>query len=123
MNPHRSRFSQHPLVQLAIAFAAGIWAANYLSIKLSYALAAGALCSAVALSLVVKNQVQAAGAALLCAMFFAGVVLTQQEERAGSASGIKHLVEQSDNQPLTLTGWLDAPPEIARDRVYLSLHV
>ena len=30
MNPHRSLFSQHPLAQLAVAFSAGICAANYL---------------------------------------------------------------------------------------------
>jgi len=117
MRPHRSLFSQHPLAQLAVAFAAGICAANWLQIKLS--VSAGIVCSVVSLLLLLKKRLRSAGVILLAAFFFTGVVLAQLEQRSSSSSGIRSFVEQ----PCTLTGWLDGPPEFARDRVYLSLRV
>ena len=117
MRPHRSLFSQHPLAQLAVAFAAGICAANWLQIKLS--VSAGIVCSVVSLLLLLKKRLRSAAVILLAAFFFTGVVLAQLEQRSSSSSGIRSFVEQ----PCTLTGWLDGPPEFARDRVYLSLRV
>jgi hypothetical protein len=117
MRPHRSLFSQYPLFQLAVAFAGGICAANYLAIKLS--IGAGAVCSAIALGLVLKRRLQPAGLLLLAAVFFTGTVLANLETRTTASSSIRNLTEQS----CTLTGWLDGPPEFARDRLYLSLHV
>jgi len=117
MHPHRSLFSQHPLAQLAVAFAAGICVANYFQIKLSVTVAA--LCSVLALVLLLTKRLQIAGIVLLVAVFFTGAVLADLEQRRDSRSGVRKLVEQ----PVTLTGWLDAPPEFARDRVYLSLRV
>lgn len=117
MNPHRSLFSQHPLTQLAVAFAAGICAAPYLS--LAIVLVGGLVCSALAAGLVLKRRVQAAGLMLLAAMFCAGVVLALLERRVDESSELKKFVDKS----VMLTGVLDGPPEFARDRVYLSLHV
>jgi competence protein ComEC len=117
MRPHRSLFSQHPLAQLAVAFAAGICVANCLQIKLSVSV--GVVCSVVALVLLLKKRLQIAGFMLLAAFFFSGAVLARLEQRSNSSSAIRNLVEQ----PCTLTGWLDGPPEFARDRVYLSLRV
>ena len=117
MRPHRSLFSQHPLAQLAVVFAAGICAANWLQIKLSVSI--GVVCSVVSLLLLLKKRLRSAGVILLAAFFFTGVVLAQLEQRSSSSSGIRSFVEQ----PCTLTGWLDGPPEFARDRVYLSLRV
>lgn len=123
MKPHRSLFSQHPLVQLGIAFSAGICAANYLSIRFGYALGAGAVWSVLLLILVLKNRVQIAGVVLLSAIFFAGALINDLERRADDSRVLKTIVEQSDDGPFALTGWLDGPPEFARDRVYLSLRV
>lgn len=123
MNPHRVLFSQIPLVQLAAVFSAGICAANYLSIRLSYALGAGAIWFALLLFFVLRNRVQAAGMALLFAMFCNGAVLANLERRADESRELKNLLEQSEGETLTLTGWLDGPPEFARERVYLSLRV
>jgi competence protein ComEC len=123
MNPHRNLFSQYPLVQLAIAFSAGVCAANYFPIALGYSLSAGAVWSALLLVLVVKKRVPLAGVALLFAMFFAGMVLAELESRSDNSNKIRSLVEQTENQTFTLNGWLDGPPEFSRDRVYLSLHV
>jgi len=119
MNPHRSLFSQYPLLQLAIALSAGICAATFFSLYLSLSV----VCAAVALMSVVKKRLSVAGWALLLAMFFAGNVLADLERRAGDARVVKNLVEQSDGNAFTLTGWLDGPPEFARDRIYLSLRI
>jgi competence protein ComEC len=54
-------------------------------------------------------------------MFFAGVVLANIERRADESRPLKVLIEQSDGEPFTLIGWLDAPPEFTLDRVHLSL--
>jgi len=56
-------------------------------------------------------------------MFFVGAALAELERRADNSSHLKRLIEQSEGEFFTLTGWLDGPPEFARDRVYLSLHV
>jgi competence protein ComEC len=117
MSPHRSVFSQHPLAQLAVAFAAGVCVAHYFSAPLSLTLSAGAMCSALTVVLLLKKK--PAGFVLLTAMFFVGVVLAELERRADDASDVKRLVDQST----TLTGVLDGPPEFARNRLYLSLRV
>jgi competence protein ComEC len=112
-------FSKYPLFQLAVAFAAGICAANSFSIKLAYSIVAGAVCSVLALGFLLKKRLDAAGLILLIAVFFTGIVLAELQRRTDSTSGIRNQLEQ----PVTLTGWLDGPPEFARDRVYLSLRV
>jgi competence protein ComEC len=117
MHPHRSLFSQHPLAQLAVAFAAGVFSANWFQIKLSVSI--GAVCSVLVLILLLKKRLHLAGIILLAAVYCTGVVLAELERRSDSESGIRNLVEQ----PITLTGWLDGPLEFARDRVYLSLRV
>src|SRR5829696_4736631 len=119
MNPHRSLFSQHPLTQLAVAFAVGICAAYYFSWRLSIALVPGAACSMFAAILVRKKKARAAGLMLLSAMFFAGVALALLERRGDESSELKKFVDK----PIALTGVLDGPPAFARDRVYLSLRV
>src|ERR1043165_3270022 len=123
MNPHRSVFSQHPLAQLAVAFAAGIWAAQYFPSRLGLALIVGVVCSAVALVLLVRNRLRAAGVALLFAMFFAGATLATFERSADDASDVKRILTQANKENFTLTGVLDGPPEFARDRLYLSVRV
>ena len=117
MNPHRSWFSQYPLLQLAIAFSAGILAATPLS------LIACAICAVAALISVLRNRLSLSGWALLFAVFFAGSTLARLERCANGSRVIKNLVEQSEHESFTLTGWLDGPPEFARERIYLSLRV
>src|SRR6185503_9644458 len=121
MRPHSNLFPHHPLVHLAIALSAGICTSHYVSLKFS--LAAGAVFTAITLTLLIKHRLLFAGLTLLSAIFFAGATLTKLEGRADSSSPLRLLLEQSDGAPITLTGWLDGPPEFARDRVYLSLRV
>jgi competence protein ComEC len=71
------------------------------------------------LILLLKQRLRMAGYVLLAAVFFSGAVLAEMERRNDQSSGLRNLVEQ----PCTLTGWLDRPPEFARDRVYLSLRL
>jgi len=123
MRPHRSLFSQHPLAQLAVAFAGGVCAAEYLPVGLVVPLVAGAVCAVLALLFVIKKKTWVAGALLLGALFFAGEVLAVLETRARQASDIKHVLDSHEGEPLKLTGVLDGPPEFARDRVYLSFRV
>ena len=121
MTPHRSPFSQHPLAQLAVAFSAGICAANYLPTRFS--LFAGVVCSIGSLVLLVKKKTAMAGVGLLVAMFFVGQVLTVLERRSEGLSDVRRLLDDNPEKTWLLTGVLDGPPEFARDRVFLSLRV
>src|SRR5689334_16908036 len=121
MRPHSNLFAHYPLVHLAVAFSAGICSAHFYPFRLI--VAAGILCTALTFQLFIKQRLTLAALALLSAMFFAGIVLTDLEQRADKTRALRDVIEQSDGASLTLTGWLDAPPEFARDRLYLSLHV
>jgi competence protein ComEC len=120
MRPHSNLFSHYPLVHLAVAFAAGICSASY---TLRFPLVAGIVCTVVTILLFLKQRLRLAALALLSAFFFTGATLAELERRADNVRPLKSLVEQSDGEPFTFTGWLDGPPELARDRVYLSLRV
>jgi competence protein ComEC len=121
MRPHSNLFAHHPLVHLSVAFAFGICTAGYTSLRLS--LITGIVCTAVTLILFIKQRPRLAALALLSALFFAGAALAELERRADNSRPLKILIEQSEREPFTLTGWLDGPPEFAPDRVYLSLRV
>ncbi|HET9710823.1 MAG TPA: DUF4131 domain-containing protein, partial [Pyrinomonadaceae bacterium] len=123
MRPHRSLFSQHPFAQLAVAFAGGISAAEYLSIGLVISFVPAAVCSLLVLIFVIKKKTWIAGALLLGALFFAGALLAVLERRAEQARELVRLLDTHEGTPLKLTGVLDGPPEFARDKVYLSLRV
>lgn len=79
----------------------------------------GAVCSALAVVLLLRQRGQTAGLMLLSAMFFAGVSLAVLEQRRDELRELERFVDRS----VTLTGVLDGPPEVARDRIYLSLRV
>jgi len=121
MRPHSNLFPHYPLVHLAVSFSTGICTAHYCSLKFS--VVAGLLCTALTLLLFIKQRQQFATITLLLAMFFTGAVLADLERRAEESSALKNFIDQSDGAPLTLTGRLDGPPEFARERLYLSLHV
>ncbi|HKG46049.1 MAG TPA: ComEC/Rec2 family competence protein [Pyrinomonadaceae bacterium] len=121
MRPHSNLFTHYPLVHLAVALAAGICAANHF-INLRFWLFAAAICCTFTL-IFISKRLPLAAVALLSAMFCAGGVLADLDRRADNSRELKNLVEQSEGEPFTLTGRLDGPPEVARDRVYLSLRV
>ncbi|MEN3325837.1 MAG: competence protein ComEC [Acidobacteriota bacterium] len=117
MRPHSNLFSHYPLVHLAVAFAAGICTAPPLTLSLI----AGFAFTCLTLILFIKQRPRLAALTLLSALFFSGATLAELEGQVNQSRPLKALVEQSEGEPLTLTGWLDGPPEFARDRVYLSL--
>ncbi|HEY4423315.1 MAG TPA: DNA internalization-related competence protein ComEC/Rec2 [Pyrinomonadaceae bacterium] len=119
MRPHSNLFAHHPLVHLAVAFSAGICIAS----SLRFSLIAGLVFTVLALILFIKQRFRLTVLALLSAFFFTGATLAELERRVDQSRPLKTLIEQSEGEPLTLTGWLDGPPEFARDRVYLSLRV
>jgi competence protein ComEC len=121
MRPHSNLFTHHPFIHLAIALAVGICTARYFS--LTFSLTTAALCTVITLTLFTKRRLCWALLALLSAMIFMGATLANLERRADDSRPLKTLIEQSEGEPLTLTGWLDSPPEFARERVYLSLRV
>ncbi|HEU5131224.1 MAG TPA: ComEC/Rec2 family competence protein, partial [Pyrinomonadaceae bacterium] len=121
MHPHSNLFTHHPLVHLAVALSAGICTARYYPLKFS--LAAAVVLNSLTLIFLIKHRLSWCALALLLSMFSAGAVLAELERRTDTSSPLKALIEQSDGAPLTLTGFLDGPPEVARDRVYLSLRV
>ena len=108
MHPHSNLFTHDPLVHLAVAFAAGICTATYASSRFS--LTAGLVCTAVTLTLFIKQRLRLATLALLSAFFFTGATLAELERRVDQSRPLKSLVEQSEGEPFTLTGWLDGPP-------------
>jgi len=118
MNPHHASLSRHPLAEIAIAFAAGICAANYFSSRLIVLWIAGAVCAAVAIVALVKQRLSLAGVALLLAVGVAGMTLAVQERKYEN-SELRQFVGRS----LIVTGVLSAPPEFGRDRLYLTLNV
>lgn len=123
MIPHRSLFSQYPLVQFALAFSAGICLADHLSAGSRILLTATALFSVASTFLLVRKCVQLAALALLAAISLTGVTLARLERQADRANGIRKLVEGADGNSFTVTGWLDGPPEFGRERLYLSMRV
>jgi competence protein ComEC len=63
---------------------------------------------------------------LLAAFFFTGAVLGTQSQQPRSPNSLRQWLVTKDvttNQSAILTGTLDRPPEIARDRIYLVLRV
>src|ERR1051325_7712894 len=121
MRPHSNLFSHHPLVYLAVSLSTGICTALYCQFR--FVVAAGILCTALALLLFIKQRLRFTALALLSAMFCTGAVLADLERHTDESRELRKLVEQSNGEALTLTGWLDSPPEFAQDRVYLSLRV
>ena len=119
MNPHRASFSRQPLAQLAVAFCAGICFVNYLSPRLFVLLLADGVCTAVSITAVVKNKLTVAGVALLLATSLAGATLAVQERRDDRSE----LWRQFFGEHVILTGVLQAPPELGKDQLYLTLGV
>ena len=115
MNPHKNLFTQYPLVQIAIAFGAGVCAVAYgPPMPIVYLASAGGVFSIAAVAGVLKHRTTAAACALLVAIFFAGAVLGVEQPQ---------LRERPAGQTLVLTGVLDGPPEHSQERVYLRLRV
>lgn len=119
MNPHRASLSRHPLAEIAIAFAAGVCAANYFATWLVVLCIVGGVCTAAVIVALAKRKLLFAGVSLLLAVSVAGAVLAVQERKDDGASELGQFV----GKPLIVNGVLNGPPEFGRDRLYLTLKV
>jgi competence protein ComEC len=125
-HPHNRLFSHHPLFQLSLAYVAGVMTASFVSTRTFVGIAMCAMSSLLALVSFVTRKYQCAGFLLLFSLFFAGLTLSVIEKQSLSANSLKQLLETGciDNrQSVLLTGVLEQPPELSRDRVYLVLRV
>jgi competence protein ComEC len=119
MNPHQASLSRHPLAEIVVAFAAGVCAANYFSTRLFVLWIAGGVCAAGAIVALVKRRLLFAGVSLLLAVSVAGAVLAVQERKDDSGNELR----QFAGKQVIVTGVLVGPPEVGRDRLYLTLNV
>jgi competence protein ComEC len=119
MNPHRASLSRHPLAQIAVAFAFGIWAANYLPTRVSVLGSVGAVCTAMVLVAALKRRLALAGVVLLVGIGIAGATLANQEGSDRRSSELR----QFAGRQVVVTGVLNGPVEFGRDRLYLALSV
>jgi len=119
MNPHRASFSRQPLAQLAIAFSIGICVTNYFPTRLFPWVIAGGVCSATALAATLTRRLSLAGVALLLATGCVGGALAVQEGRDLPHDRLKEFF----GQHVILTGVVNGPVEVGRDRLYLTLNV
>jgi competence protein ComEC len=119
MHPHRASGSRQPLAQLAIAFSAGICAANYFHIGPLLLWIVGGVCTAFVLVAVASRRLTVAGVMLLVAVGVAGTLLAIQER----VSDERNELVQFLGRPVILTGVIDGPPAVAKDRIHLTLSV
>jgi competence protein ComEC len=120
-------FSEHPLVVLAAAFAAGVLLARLAHAPPSACVTLAALASASAFVVFRKGREAAAARLLLLAFACAGAALSSIEakESAGETRlrGLYESGQISSGDPVELTGVLERAPEIAPDGLLLSLRV
>src|SRR5262245_60800056 len=124
-NPHARLFSHYPLFQVALAFAAGVMTTAFVSIPLILATVACAVTSLFALAAFMKSRRKVSGVSILLSIFFAASSLSLLEKRPRPNS-LKQLLENGcleQGQSALLTGVLDRPPELSRDRIYLVLRL
>ncbi len=124
-DPHERLFSHYPLLQLALAFSAGVFISNKLSTPLGPFIVVCAVSSFIALIALARHRPGISGIALLTAMFFAGAALAIVERSAVRPESLKRFLDEDGNgkSNWTITGVLAGPPEFARDRLYLLVQV
>ena len=125
-NPHKRLFSHYPLFQLSLAYSAGVGAANFVSIRSFVAMALCAVSSLLVLASFARRRHRYAGLLLFSSFLFAGVLLSTIENQAIPVNSLKQLLESGcvdERQSVLLTGVLEQPPELSRDRVYLLLRL
>jgi competence protein ComEC len=124
--PHRQIFCANPLVPLAIALAAGILGARFLSISPRPLLILGALTSILALVALLRSWLVAATLFLAASFLLAGACLMMLGKSRPGHGYVKELIEQgtiADGEPVELTGVLERSPESAPASMYLTVRV
>jgi competence protein ComEC len=120
----RPPFTPHPLMLLALCFAAGIVAARLPGLTLVPSIAFCAAASILALFCFVRQRSMYATLFLVLAFFSAGAMLTVAEKR--SVNGLERLFDEgviASGDPVEIEGVLAGAPEPAPDGFYLTLRV
>jgi|GEM_PF-6206191 len=123
----RLSLQQQPLVFLALAFVSGLLAAARFSIaiRIWLALAASLWLAALAL-LLTRHSARVITASLLVGCFACGGTLWALGEAGVGEHRVRRLFERGDlsaAEPTEVWGTLAAAPELAPDRIYLSIRV
>src|SRR5215204_2140256 len=112
--PHERLFSHYPLLQIALAFATGVYIVSALVTAVRSLLLVCLVFSLFALLTFIAKRHRLAGAGLLAAMFFAGASLAVIDKRSNPQNSLKQLLESDaadGKKTLLLTGVLAGPPE------------
>ncbi|HEU4795553.1 MAG TPA: ComEC/Rec2 family competence protein [Pyrinomonadaceae bacterium] len=102
-----------------MAFSAGICAANYFPVSLFGLCIVAGVCTALVLVALARRKLSLAGVALLIGMSVAGAMLADLERRNLKRSELEQFV----GRQVVVTGVLIKPPDLGRDRLYLTLSV
>jgi competence protein ComEC len=122
--PHNRRFTIHPLAQLSVALCLGIAASNYFPIGSKIPIIACGICTLLTLLSFAISRYSISSLLIVLAFFITGYTLNLHAQQPGNSRSIKSWLstQQLDpEQTVILTGVLTRPPELARDRLYLTL--
>lgn len=124
----RARFSQAPLLILAVSLSLGLVLSRYLEVRSHSALAVLALISISlgVLSLRPRMQNALAATCVIAAFFITGLALVKVGKPPAGSDRVSQLYDQgmiSAGDPVELTGTLEGQPEPAPQSFYLSLRV
>lgn len=114
----------YPLAHLAAAFAGGVMADRYVAVWISISLAA--ICSLVAIAFLIKGAKHFAAAFVMIAFLFSGATLASFEKENIASDRLKRLLDEgliAVGEAVEITGVLEREPEVARQRLYLTLRV
>lgn len=119
-------FAAHPLALLAAAFGLGILGATYLPWQPRPLMFFAALIALTVSFPLLRTQLRFATVLLMIAACLGGASLASVEKTGVPVNQIKRLLNEgviSVGEPVEVTGVLEREPEIAPERIYLTLRV
>jgi competence protein ComEC len=123
----RLSLAQQPLVFLTTAFLCGLlWAAHYHTSVRIWLSALAVIWASCALCLWLQRAGRVVTMLLLCGCFVGGSALWTLNEASVSNQRVRRIFERGElrvDEPCEVWGTLDAMPELAPDRIYLSIAV
>ncbi len=123
----RLSLAQQPLIFLTVAFLGGLlWAARYGLAVRGWLAALAVLWAVCAACLWMKRGGRLVTVLLLCGCFVGGGALWALDEAGVSNQRVRKIFERGElrlDEPCEVWGTLDAMPELAPDRIYLSIAV
>ncbi len=125
--PHQPSCARHPLIVLAVLFACGIFAAQFVGAQsLIVCLPCGFLCFALAVLCLARRKEKLVLSIVALAFFCAGMTIALVEKESAIDGRIRKLYANgaiASGDPLEVTGVIERTPEAAPDEFYLTLRV